>query len=52
MQRYFVGAKSYSTSGQMTPPSALRAGGLGVRDLRAAAEHLGVDESCAAFVAE
>ena len=34
------------------PPSALRAGGLGVRDLRAAAEHLGVDESCAAFVAE
>ena len=34
------------------PPNALRAGGLGVRDLRAAAEHLGVDESCAAFVAE
>lgn len=34
------------------PPSALRAGGLGVRDLRATAEHLGVDEDCAAFVAE
>ncbi len=34
------------------PPSALRAGGLGVRDLKAAAQHLGVDESCAAFVAE
>jgi hypothetical protein len=34
------------------PPSALRAGGLGVRDLKAAATHLGVDENCAAFVAE
>ena len=34
------------------PPSALRAGGLGVRDLKAAAAHLGVDENCAAFVAE
>ncbi len=34
------------------PPSALRAGGLGVRDLKTAAQHLGVDESCAAFVAE
>ena len=34
------------------PPSVLRAGGLGVRDLKAAAEHLGVDENCAAFVAE
>jgi hypothetical protein len=34
------------------PPSALRAGGLGVRDLKSSAEHLGVDESCAAFVAE
>ena len=34
------------------PPSALRAGGLGVRDLRASAEHLGVEESCAAFIAE
>jgi hypothetical protein len=34
------------------PPNALRAGGLGVRDLKAAAEHLGVDENCAAFVAE
>lgn len=33
-------------------PSALRAGGLGVRDLKAAAEHLGVDENCAAFVSE
>jgi len=34
------------------PPSALRAGGLGVRDLKSAAEHLGVDENCAAFVTE
>jgi hypothetical protein len=34
------------------PASALRAGGLGVRDLKAAAQHLGVDENCAAFVAE
>ncbi len=34
------------------PPSALRAGGLGVRDLKSAAEHLGVDENCAAFVSE
>lgn len=34
------------------PPSALRAGGLGVRDLRACAEHLGVEENCAAFIAE
>lgn len=34
------------------PPNALRAGGLGVRDLRATADHLGVDENCAAFVAE
>lgn len=34
------------------PPHALRAGGLGVRDLRATAEHLGVDEDCAAFIAE
>ncbi len=34
------------------PPSALRSGGLGVRDLKALALHLGVDESCAAFVAE
>ncbi len=34
------------------PPSALRSGGLGVRDLKRTAEHLGVDEGCAAFVAE
>jgi hypothetical protein len=34
------------------PPSALRAGGLGVRDLKLASEHLGVDENCAAFVSE
>ena len=34
------------------PPNALRAGGLGVRDLKAAAEHLGVGEDCAAFIAE
>ena len=35
-----------------TAPTALRAGGLGVRDLKDAATHLGVSEGCAAFVAE
>ena len=35
-----------------TAPTALRAGGLGVRDLKDAAQHLGVSEGCAAFVAE
>lgn len=35
-----------------TAPSALRSGGLGVRDLKDAATHLGVNEGCAAFVAE
>ena len=35
-----------------TPPTALRSGGLGVRDLKEAAQHLGVSEGCAAFVAE
>ena len=34
------------------PPTALRNGGLGVRDLKRIAEHLGVDETCAGFVAE
>ncbi|MCX6435105.1 MAG: hypothetical protein NTY21_03310, partial [Actinobacteria bacterium] len=34
------------------PPSALRAGGLGVRDLKATADHLGVDENCASFITE
>ena len=34
------------------PPVALKSGGLGVRDLKQSAEHLGVDENCAAFVAE
>ncbi len=34
------------------PPSTLRSGGLGVRDLKRSAEHLGVSESCTAFVAE
>jgi len=34
------------------PPTALRSGGLGVRDLKDLSLHLGVDESCAAFVAE
>lgn len=33
-------------------PTLLRTGGLGIRDLRKAAEHLGVDENCTAFVAE
>ncbi len=34
------------------PASALKAGGLGVRDLRDLALHLGVEEVCAAFIAE
>jgi hypothetical protein len=34
------------------PLTALRTGGLGVRDLKRIAEHLGVDETCAGFVAE
>ena len=34
------------------PASALRSGGLGVRDLKELAQHLGVDETCAAFIAE
>ena len=34
------------------PATALRSGGLGVRDLKDLSLHLGVDESCTAFVAE
>jgi hypothetical protein len=34
------------------PADALRAGGLGVRDLKIISTHLGVNESCTAFVAE
>ena len=34
------------------PADALRAGGLGVRDLKIISTHLGVDESCTAFVVE
>ena len=34
------------------PPIALKSGGLGVRDLKRSAEHLGVSEICTAFVAE
>ena len=34
------------------PPMALRAGGLGIRDLKRTADHLGIDETCVAFVAE
>jgi len=34
------------------PPTALRSGGVGVRDLKRTAEHLGISEPCAAFVAE
>lgn len=34
------------------PPTALRNGGIGVRDLKRIAEHLGIDEVCAGFVAE
>lgn len=34
------------------PADALRAGGLGVRDLKIIATHLGVEEPCAAFITE
>jgi len=34
------------------PADALRAGGLGVRDLKIIATHMGIDENCAAFIAE
>ena len=34
------------------PADALRAGGLGVRELKIISNHLGVDESCTAFIAE
>ena len=34
------------------PATALRSGGLGVRELKEIATHLGVEEQCAAFVAE
>jgi hypothetical protein len=33
-------------------PTALQSGGLGVRDLKKASDHLGVDEACTAFIAE
>ena len=33
-------------------PRALKTGGLGVRDLKKCAEHLGIDEDFAAFIAE
>jgi hypothetical protein len=33
-------------------PTALQSGGLGVRDLKKASEHLGIDETCTAFIAE
>ena len=35
-----------------TTPMALKAGGLGVRDLRDLTQHLGVDSACASFIAE
>ena len=34
------------------PPTALRSGGLGVRDLRRTSEHLGISEACAAFITD
>jgi hypothetical protein len=35
-----------------TTPMALKAGGLGVRDLRDLTQHLGVESDCASFIAE
>ena len=34
------------------PADALRSGGLGVRDLKEISTHIGIDENCAAFIAE
>ncbi|NCU77770.1 MAG: hypothetical protein EBV61_00225 [Actinobacteria bacterium] len=34
------------------PPTALRTGGIGVRELKRIAEHLGVEENCVGFIAE
>ena len=34
------------------PATALKAGGIGVRDLRALTEHLGVETECASFIIE
>ncbi len=34
------------------PADALRAGGLGMRDLKTISNHLGVSETCSAFIAE
>jgi hypothetical protein len=34
------------------PATALRAGGIGVRDLRSLTEHLGVETECASFIIE
>lgn len=34
------------------PADALRAGGLGVRDLKIISNHLGIDDECTAFIAE
>jgi hypothetical protein len=35
-----------------TAPVALKAGGLGIRDLRELTQHLGVESECASFIAE
>jgi len=34
------------------PPMALKAGGIGIRDLRELSQHLGVDTDCASFIIE
>jgi hypothetical protein len=34
------------------PPTALKAGGIGVRDLRDLSQHLGVDTDCTSFIIE
>jgi hypothetical protein len=34
------------------PPMALKAGGIGVRDLRELSQHLGVDSDCTSFIIE
>ena len=50
--RCFAGLKSCLTFWADEPADAYGAGGLGVRDLKVVSAHLGVDESCTAFIAE
>ena len=50
--RRYAASSCSSTTGAPTRPAELRAGGLGVRELKAAASHLHVDEPTAALFIE